>query len=1018
MNRFRLRHLSLLSLAMVATTGLVAQDSTGQIVGSVKSKAGAPIAGVEVRFTAPTLQGVRVVVTDASGSFRAPLLPPGAGYTVTTSKAGFMGSKVEGIYLGLGQILRQDLVMVPVQAASATVEVVASAAAVDKTDVKTSTNVSSEMMDVLPRFTRGMDTAALLAPGVATNSAQGNRVQIRGAQTTGNRFLLNGTDIADNVFANTDGRAYYVDDSVAETQVISSPVNAKFGGFTGGVINAVTKVGSNEFQGIFRANLSRNSWSAIAPLGMRPGGAKPNPGTDLLNRNYTLWVGGPILKDKLWFSASTKLDPAQATANNLADVSGLLTGDSPTASRGPGYVPSTTGQAFNIISANQFYEVKLTYAINADHSLELAGNRNVTDQQNRYYVLSPDPTTLVPQKNINEYQTLGYRGLFGTNLTVEARYAKKHQVLSAGADPAQGDPIRARYSNTSYYIFQNGIFDKTDGGDNRDIKTYTAGLTWYTPNTFLGTHTVEAGFELLRQDRQAANAQSPTGRQFLVWGRNADGTYRVAGRNSYPTLPANDTTRNTAYSQNYVLLYSVDKGVAKTDTDGYYLNDTWALTDRWQVMGGIRFDKTTAKDTLGSPTVTSSATSPRLQVRWDPWGDQSWLATASYAKYTGKLNDSFTNRFTRAGNPISESYGWGGAADNAISYANVTNIANWDLTTLRSYSGPLARFADAHTKAPSNDEISLGIKHTYTDGSYINLTYTKRTGKNFFNDIYTIGDEVQVPVIYSTAVSSTRVYAERWATDDRLKRDYKSVELDFMNRFNAKWSLGGNYTLASLKGNSEGSEGNNPPVSGDTTADFESVHASRGRDWSYYAPYGYLTGDVKHRARIFLNYVDKSAAGATFNCSLLFNYTGGGVYSLTRDNYFEAYDDALASGSTIASQYASFGTYNHYFGNRGIGRFNDIMGFDFKMGTEVPLWNKVRYFLELTVYNVFNHWQQATFSTSIVSGSNLLTTDPTAGYRVQPITGRSTNNVTGWGTYGFGDYAGGRSMAVSTGIKW
>ncbi|GLH69674.1 hypothetical protein GETHPA_12070 [Geothrix rubra] len=1009
MNPIRIRSLSFLAFAL-AGTALVAQESTGQIVGTVKTRAGEPLAGVEVRFAAPTLQGVRTVVTDASGAFRAPLLPPGT-YTLTTAKGGFVGGRAEGVVLGLGQVLRQDLLMAPVQVAEKTVEVIAAAASVDKSDVKTSTNISSEMMDVLPRFTRGMDTAALLAPGVALNGTMGNRVQMRGAPTTGNRWLLNGTDIADNVFANTDGRTYYVDDSVAESQIISSPVNAKFGGFLGGIINAITKSGGNEFTGIFRANISRNSWSAIAPLGMRPNStARPNPGTDDLNRNYTLWVGGPILKDKLWFAASTKLDPSQSTPNNLNDVTGLQTGDSPASARGAGYVPATTGMPFNITSSNQFYELKLTYAINENHSVELAGNRNVTDQRNRFYVASPDPTTLVPQRNENSYYTAAYRGLLGNSLTLEARYAKKHQLLAAGADPAQGDPIRARYSNGSYYIFQNGIFDKTDGGDNRDIKTYTAGITWFSPRTFLGTHTVEAGFELLRQDRQAANAQSPTGRQFLVWGRNADGTYRVAGL----------STSATAFSQNYVLLYSVDKGVAKTDTDGYYLNDTLAINDHWQVMGGLRFDKTKAADTLGSQTVSSNATSPRFQVRWDPKGNQAWLFTASWARYAGKLNDSFTNRFTRAGNPISESYGWAGAANNAAPYAVVTNLANWSVSaaTLRSYSGPLSRFADTNTKAPINDETSFAVRHTYTDGSYINLTYTKRTGKHFFNDFYTIGDEVQVPLIYSTGMK--QVYAERWATDDRLTRDYNSFEVDFLSRFNEKWSLGGNYTLASLQGNSEGSEGNNPPVSGDVIGDFESVHASRGRDFTFYAPYGYLSGDVKHRARIYLNYVNKSSQGALFNASLMFNYTGGSPYSLTRDLYFEAYDDALAAGSTIASQYASYGTYNRYYGPRGIGRFNDIYNFDLKLGTEIPVWRKVRYFVELTVFNVFNHWQLSTFSTTNVSGSSLATTNPLAGYQVQNLTqaGVAGGNATGWGTYGYSDYVGGRSMAFSTGIKW
>lgn len=1005
MNRFPLRNLSLLALAMVATSGLVAQDSTGQIVGTVRLKSGEPVAGASVRITGPALQGARVVVTNADGSFRAPLLPPGQGYTITTSKAGYVGGKVENISLGLGQTMRQDLGMALVQAATATVEVIAGAATVDKSDVKTATNVSAEMLDVLPRLRRGMDTAALLAPGVSANAAMGNRIMIRGGNTTSNRFMLNGTDISDNVFGDTNGRGYYVDDSIAETQVISSPVNAKFGGFTGGVMNAITKSGSNNFEGTIRLNLTRNSWTAMAPPGLRPNGAQPNPGTDLMNREYTVWLGGPIIKDALWFSASTKLDPILLTANSLSNVAGLTTGDG---SGSAAWVPATNAGAFNTSSANQFYELKLTWAINANHTLEAAGNRNVTDQVNRFYIASPDPRTLVPQTNINEYQTLGYRGIFGSNLTVEARYAYKQQSLSAGADISNGEPIRVRYSNGTYYQTNNGIFNKNDGGDKRDIKTYTAAVTWYSPKTFLGTHTVEGGFEILNQARASANSQSPTDRQFFVWGRNADATYRVAGA----------ATSLTAYSQNYVALYDVDRGMAKTDISAFFLNDTVAITDRWQVMAGVRYDKTEASDTLGSTTISSSILSPRFQLRWDLFGDQSWIATASWARYAGKLGDGFTNRLTRAGAPITETFGWAGARNDAISIADLTNLANWNISgaNLRSYSGPLARKGDPNTKAPNSDEISLGLRHTYSDGSYIGLNYAQRSTKDFFNDIYTIGDEVNVNLV--STPGTTRAIMERWATDSRLKREFNSFEFEFNFRFGPKWLLGGNYTLASLTGNSEGSEGNNPPVSGDVTADFESVHTTRGRDWSYFAPDGYLGGDIKHRANIYLNYQTRSASGLAFNASLLYNYQGGSPYSITRANLFEAQADATAAGSTIASQYGSFASYTRYFGQRGIGRFNDISNFDLKLGTEVPLAYKVRYFLELTVSNIFNHWQLRSFDTTGVSGAAIATGAANSGYVVAARTGVATGNQQGWGTYGFGNYSGGRSVAISTGVKW
>ncbi len=1029
MNRSQLRSLTFLALAVVASPAAFAQESTGQFVGTVKTKSGEPISGVEVRFTSPTLQGVRVVVTDASGAFRAPLMPPGQNYTIATSKSGYFGGKVEGVALGLGMVVRQDLLMSTVQTATATVEVVATASTVDKSDVKTSTNVTAEMMDVLPRFTRGMDTAALLAPGVAVNGTQGNRVQIRGANTTQNRFMLNGTDIADNVFGNTDGRTYYVDDSIAETQVILSPVNSRYGGFTGGIINAVTKTGGNEFTGTFRANISRPSWSAVPPKGMRQLGPAPgNAGTqvaeDLMTRSYTLQVGGPIIKDKLWFAASTKLDPVAVLAQNLNDVTGLNVGDPTAAAPVPpatsnAYQPGTSGAAFIRQDANQFYELKLTYAINAEHSLELAGNRNTTNQVNRFYVASPDPSTLVPQINKNEYTTLAYRGMLGSSASLEARWAKKHQLLSAGGDPAQGDPIEARYSNGTYYIFNNGIFDKTDGGDVRDITTWTANLQWFSQKTAIGTHTVDVGFEILHQSRAAANAQSPTGRQFYVWGRNPDGTWRTAGA----AVPVGKVT---ATGYNEVDLYTLGKGAAKTDISSYYINDTLAINDHWQVMAGLRFDGNTASDTLGSQTLSTKATSPRFQLRWDPMGTQAWVVSASWARYVGKLNDGFTNRFTLAGNPITEWYRWngiagdvrglGGVAYNNLTTAQLTNLANWDISQagLLGYSGPLNRAVNASTKAPYNDETSLGLRHTYTDGSYVNFTYTKRTGKNFFNDILTIKDEVTIPLNYTTGTSSSiRNY---WDTDSRLKRDYNSFEIELNNRFSAEWSLGGNYTLASLQGNSEGSEGNNPPVAGDVIGNYDSVHIAQGRDESYYAPYGYLSGDVKHRARLFLNYVTKSTQGAVFNASLLFNYTGGSVYSLTRSQAFEAQTDAAAAGSLIASQYPS--TYTRYFSPRGQGRFDDTYGFDLKLGAEIPVFRAARYFVELTVTNVFNHWLRGSYQTTTVAGSSALVTNtPLAGYRTGPLTG-AVGNQTGFGTYDYTNFAGGRVMQLSTGFKW
>lgn len=1018
------RNLTLLALAVAAAPALIAQESTGQVVGTVKTKTGDPIPGAEVRLTSPSLQGVRTTMTDAKGTFRAPLLPPGS-YKVSVTKEGFLSPKIEA-EVGLGQVVRQDILMVPVGGA-AVVEVVATASSVDKTDTKTATVLTSGDMDVLPRTTRGMNTIALLSPGVTLNNT--SRVQIRGGQGTGNRFLLNGTDISDNAFGTTDGRTFFVDDSVDQTQVILSPVNARYGGFLGGVINSITKVGGNEYTGIVRGSFSRSSWAAIPPTGLRPGATLPSSGVDDLSRSYSIWLGGPIVKDALWFTVSTKLDPPASTPtvwNNPATsgATGTQTGDVFTGvpnSGGPAYLDGA-GSTYIARQEFKFYEAKITGAIGPNHTLTFSGSYSKNSTPVRAYLSSTatggsfDPAVLSAGYFEYKYYSLNYRGLLSPSSNIEVTAARKLQVSISGGDPANGDVIFARYNNGSRYQFNNGIFNNKDGGDNRDIDSVTVNYQWFSPQTALGSHQIDAGIELLRQKRRARNDQAPNNRRFIVWGRNADGTYRAAG---YDSFAPNSTAALSAFSNNWTQLNFSDGGQANTNLDGIFLNDVWSLTNNWQISMGLRYDKVSASDTLGSKTISSNQLSPRFQLTYDLFGNQSWIARGSWARYTSKLQDGFANQFTLAGNPIAELYGWKGVARNNLTAAEVQNLANWDLSAngFQGAGSPVTNTIDPNTKAPYADELSVGIRRSQNDGSFISFTYSQRTFKHFFNDFIRINQEVDVPLRAVPGLTS-RSTLTTWANDDRLKRDYKSFEMEFSSKFNALWSLGGNYTYSILKGNGEGSEGqaSTLSVSGDVIGDLESVHASRGRGFDYYAPYGYLQGDSPHRASIHLDYVNKSDKGAMFTTSLLFNYDAGKVYSLTRTNGFEGRTDATAAGSTIASQYGT--TYTRYFGPRGIGRFNDTFNFDLKVGLDIPIVKKLRYFSEITVFNVFNHWQLASYSTTNNAGSSSLPTDgPLSGFSAGGWSS-DPRNRTGYGTYGFANYAGGRSVRLSMGFKW
>lgn len=1019
MNRSHLRNLSYLALVVIAAP-LIAQESTGSLVGSIRTKTGEPVVGAQVRLTSPALQGVRVVTTDAKGAFRAALLPPGF-YQVVATKDGYMIPRTTA-EVGLGQVIRQDIIAgKATETTGAVVEVFAAAAAVDKTDVKASTNVTSEQLDVLPRTTRGLDTVALLSPGVTTNSAAGGRVTMRGGMTTGNRFLLNGTDIADNVFNDSTGRNYFVDDSIAETQVIQSPVHARFGNFTGGIVNAITKTGGNEFSGVFRTNLSRISWSAQTPRGLRPAVVPSNAGTnyaeDLRGAEHTLLVGGPILKDRLWFSLSTKFFPNSASGGTFSNP------PTTTIYGSPAYIPSTVGTSYTRILETKFWEAKLTYAINSNHTLEMAMNKNKVTQTNRDTGGALEPNALYDSDNRNEYRTLTYRGVLGSNFNLEARYSKKMDNLGGGGDLSRPFPqrISGAYNNGSYYAINNGSFKK-GAGDKRDTQTINANLTWFVPNTAVGTWTFDAGFEFLTMDRSAPNDQTPTGIRMFLEGINADRTYIV-------TNWAEDVDQ-----WNTIELGFSDGGKATSQMGSYYLNAALAVNDHLQLMVGGRYDHVEAKDTLGSPNIKSGKFSPRFQATYDLFGDQAWLFRGSYAVYVGALHNGFTNKFTLAGNPVREWYGWGGATHqpilvdpanniwnmNGATYAEVTNLANWAINAngFQGVGGASGNFVDSKLKAPSVDEYSFDIKHAFRDGSFMRITYVNRTFKDMYNDFLSIMDETGYTPKAAAGIGAVGSVATRWATDPRIKRDYRSVEFEFDARITSDLRFGGNYTYAMLRGNGEGGDsgGSNTGPVGDVLGNYDAVHTAHGRDVGYYAPYGYLNSDQRHRAGMHLDYVTRTKEGATFNASLMFNYAGGGAYSLTRTNQFEARNDAIAAGTTIAAQYPN--TYTRFFGERGFGRFNDTFNCDFKMGVDVPVVSKLRYFIEATVFNVFNHWQLAGLSVDTQATATTYATDTApAGYFALPWNTSATNRL-GYGTYGPGSYVGGRSVRISTGLKW
>ncbi|HKQ88954.1 MAG TPA: TonB-dependent receptor [Candidatus Acidoferrales bacterium] len=274
-----------------------AQVSAGlsSISGIVRDPAGAVIAGANVVVENGSI-GVHLELQSSDGGlFNAPSLPPAAGYDVTVDKPGFAHYEVKDITLSVGQNLN---IVAPLTIATATtqVEVVGAAPLVDDTKTDVSQVIGSQQIVDLPINGRRVDTFALLTPGV-TNDGNFGLLTFRGV-ANGNTFLLDGNDSTEQFYGENNGRTRITSqisqDAVQEFQVVSADFSAEYGRAMGGVVNTVTRSGTNDYHGtgyFFYRNQNFNATDAFAG-GINPDDWRLQSGASL---------GGPIVKSKVFF---------------------------------------------------------------------------------------------------------------------------------------------------------------------------------------------------------------------------------------------------------------------------------------------------------------------------------------------------------------------------------------------------------------------------------------------------------------------------------------------------------------------------------------------------------------------------------------------------------------------------------------------------------------------------------------------------------------------------------------------
>ena len=319
---------------LFATSGLFAQNlGFGSITGVVQDSTGAVVSGAKV-VVENTSKGIRrELETSSAGLFNAPALVPATGYTVKVTKAGFADYLVKDIQVEVGNSV-DVRVALKVGTAGTEVQVTGEAPTVDFTKTDTSAVVGSKQILDLPINGRRVDAFVNLTPGVSNDGAFG-LLSFRG-NPGGNNFLTDGNDTTNSYYDENAGRTrtYNISqDAVQEFQVVSSNYAAEFGKASGGVINTVTRSGTNNYHGAlyeFYRTATLNAIDRTTVNGLYPGGINPPE----WRHQAGMSIGGPIVKNKLFFFFNGELFRRNApivssninagAGNNVFDGSGNI----------------------------------------------------------------------------------------------------------------------------------------------------------------------------------------------------------------------------------------------------------------------------------------------------------------------------------------------------------------------------------------------------------------------------------------------------------------------------------------------------------------------------------------------------------------------------------------------------------------------------------------------------------------------------------------------------------------------
>lgn len=909
----RKRHVACLFLVLLLLPLAVfgQAEVTGRITGKVTDDQGAPISGATVEVSASDLKIERQVTTGANGEFLVPLLPTGA-YTVTITALGRQ-PQVFNLRLSIGQTVPLDVQLAPGEAVTEEITVTGTASALETTTTGERLSYTRDIEE-LPVLERELEDVALLSPNISFGPTAGT-ITIAGAPSFDTTVLLDGAEVSDPYFGAAP--VVYLEDAIDEIQVLTSGISARYGRFAGGVINAVTKSGTNEYKGTLRAELSNEKWDSQTPFG--------EDQQDKLNKVFQGTLGGYVIKDRLWFFAGLRKIPQQVEA----------------------ITTSSTAETFSQTTDEERYQGKLRLAINPSHLVDLSYLHFDSTTDNYDGLPAGDDAALGKRADPRKTMTLNYQGVLSDSTYVELQATKKKVSIQGGSLDRTHDPF---IDLNEFVVFNNHWWDFDDASV-RDNETAALSLSNVRDLGRFGNHVLEGGVQYVNSITGGENRQSASGFNLLSFS-----TDFYAGQvNGAPrfNLRSFEAIRWQALNIN---------GEQKLKNTAAFVQDGWTL-NKFRFDLGVRYEKYDGSGPLPQFGLDFDGFSPRVGITYSI--NPGLQVQGTYGKYIGRFNDNVANNITGVSSaPLIQTFYFGPDLLNATAdqvQAAIHNEAYWPL--IIGYSDPAqpSSYLAKNIQAPYANEWTLSLRGNLPRrlGSAV-LTYVDRDYKklidNFVGGICDFGIDFGKPcpsgsttTVFSGSEPVAEVDSILWANNPRARREYKAITTIWNLRpVGSRWNIGGNYTYSKTRGNYEG-EGQNTPSSGSPLGDYV-----RAVDPERASPFGFTDDDIRHRVNLFGTYrLDFSRFGNLVLGSV-FLYQSGLPFSLTAQVPYKPVADYL--GNT--------GTYTYFFGQRGSQRTDDEWRLDLSTRYEFPIFSRFNTFLKVGVTNVTNNHAVEAFVTT------------------------------------------------------